>query len=280
MNTKLFLTLTALLGAIGTGSALAQTSAGSGAAGSAAGGTTAAPGSGASTTTGPTGLGHAGSAGGSDVGALPAPGTPNMSPSMPNRSVLETSPKTREQSQADGATQPSSIEAAPPRPGVSPLSGLPTASLPSVSAGTAPIGPQPAGSARSSTAAESSSRPRTTDTQPVADAAHPQVNFQTGMGVTTVVPTPPPAAHVEVAPPATPADADRVWVPGHYTWLNGQWTWNEGNWQRPPSPGARWVPGSYDSQSHRWTDGHWETTPSAVNRERAGDRERRRADER
>jgi hypothetical protein len=49
-----------------------------------------------------------------------------------------------------------------------------------------------------------------------------------------------------------------VWVDGHYSWLGGQWSWINGTWQRPPSEGATWIPGSYDAQTKRWTEGHWE----------------------
>jgi hypothetical protein len=152
------------------------------------------------------------------------------------------------------------------------MSGIRTSDLPAVSAGTAPMGAP----AETNGAVTAGMRAPTTSTQPIAGAAQPEANTQIGMGHTTVVPTPPPAAHVEVPSPTTTDAANQVWVPGHYSWLGGQWVWLEGGWQQPPTPNAVWVVGTYDSQNHRWTEGHWETTATATARERNNAPEPRR----
>ena len=87
-----------------------------------------------------------------------------------------------------------------------------------------------------------------------------QPNGTMGPGTAVYVPTPPPDGPAETAP--TPARGDQAWVPGHYSWnaAQGQWTRVNGSWQQPPSPGATWVPGTYDQGSHRWTEGYWNST--------------------
>lgn len=275
MDTKTFLIITALCSGAYINGLFAQTTA-SGSAGAASTGT------GTTSATGTT----TGSAGGSNVGALPAPGTPNMSSTMPSRSVLEaTDANLRGAAAAEANALPTGIGAAPSQPGVSPLSGLPISELPAVSRGTAPIGPHAAATSTTpqtpATSGEVTARRRAMPTQPIEGAAHPQANPQIGMGVTgpgmtMVVPTPPPSAQVEVATPAPSGEANHVWVPGHYSWVGGQWTWISGGWQRPPTPGAVWVPGAYDAQNHRWTEGRWETT-GAASRERDRQQQRDRS---
>jgi hypothetical protein len=66
--------------------------------------------------------------------------------------------------------------------------------------------------------------------------------------------------------PAPAGDTNQVWVAGHYTYVSGQWNWVSGSWQRPPNPGAAWVPGRYDAQTKRWTEGHWDTNANANSR--------------
>ena len=279
MNTKTFLILTALAGGTCAGGAFAQTATSGGAAPSAGAVTGGTVSTSASTSTN-----TATSPGGSNIGTLPRPGAPDMSSTMPARSVIDgtnTDATVRGTTPDQPTPQPSGIGATPPRAGVSPLSGLPTSEIPGVSRGTAPIGPHPATSATAAAsgaaAAEPNVRARATTTQPVAGAAHPNANPQIGMGVTTVVPTPPPSAQVEEAQPAPSGDMNQVWVPGHYSWVGGQWTWVGGGWQRPPTSGATWVPGSYDAQNHRWTEGHWTVTGSATAHERERQLQRERS---
>ena len=201
---------------------------------------------------------------GADVGALRPPGTPDMSSSMPSRSGLDRSSGTGPDAPAGGASLPRGISTTPPRAGVSPMSGIPVGDIPGFSRATEPIGPQP----ETGRTINAVGRPINSIPQPVAGAAQPDANAQIGLGHTTVVPTPPPAAHVEVPSPTTTDAANQVWVPGHYSWLGGEWVWMEGSWQRPPTPSAVWAAGTYDSQNQRWTEGHWETMTAA--RERNG----------
>jgi hypothetical protein len=54
-------------------------------------------------------------------------------------------------------------------------------------------------------------------------------------------------------------------VPGHPVW-NGHWTTTQGQWAVPPSPGAAWVDGAYDSTTRSWRSGHWSTNPPPATR--------------
>jgi len=192
-----------------------------------------------------------------------------MSPSMPSRSVLNTPnvPGAPGSATANGGTLPPGITVAPARPGVSPISGLPTSDIPSVSPGTAPIGPQNTTSAAANTQAIPGSSASTAvasrTTTSTAESTNPTtanasaITAQAGAGVTTVVPTPPPAANPEAIPTARADDSGRVWVPGHYSWSSAQWNWVNGTWQRPPHDNATWIPGQYDANSKQWTEGHW-----------------------
>jgi hypothetical protein len=188
---------------------------------------------------------------------------------MPSRSVLNTeSPPDTSGAGTHHSSLPAGLSVAPAQPGISPLSGLPISDIPAVSRGTTPLGPAskpadasaPASAVESSAPAAPSRAPNVVD--PTGIAAHPQTNPLIGMGTTTVVPTPPPAAHAEAVPAAPTNDLGQVWVAGHYSWVGGQWTWVDGTWQRPPNTDALWIPGNYDAQNKRWTEGHWDTTGS------------------
>ncbi len=52
---------------------------------------------------------------------------------------------------------------------------------------------------------------------------------------------PVPRAEVQIASPGV----DFVWIPGAWVWEGG-WVWRGGRWDRPPRPGAIWVPDRYE----------------------------------
>ena len=49
-----------------------------------------------------------------------------------------------------------------------------------------------------------------------------------------------------------------VWIPGTWVW-NDHWVWEKGRWERPPHPGAVWVPHHYEYRKgrHVFTHGGW-----------------------
>ena len=57
------------------------------------------------------------------------------------------------------------------------------------------------------------------------------------------VDTEPPPLQVETIPP-TPGPAF-VWIGGVWVWGGGGWHWQGGHYERPPHPGAVWVPHRY-----------------------------------
>jgi hypothetical protein len=67
----------------------------------------------------------------------------------------------------------------------------------------------------------------------------------------------PPAPLVDVVPPA-PA-IGFVWIEGAWAWNGGRWVWESGRWERPPYPGAVWVPHRYVYQNgkHVFIRGGW-----------------------
>jgi WXXGXW repeat (2 copies) len=81
-------------------------------------------------------------------------------------------------------------------------------------------------------------------------------------------PGPPPAAGevvVTEAPPAAVVEQVTVspgvgfiWIPGAWVW-EGRWVWARGHWDRPPRPGARWVPPHYVYRGgvHIFVRGGW-----------------------
>jgi len=66
----------------------------------------------------------------------------------------------------------------------------------------------------------------------------------------------PPAPIVEDVP-ATPG-IDFVWIGGAWAW-NGGWVWERGHWDRPPHPGAVWIPHRYvyHNGRHVFIRGGW-----------------------
>lgn len=177
-----------------------------------------------------------------------APGTPDMTPTTPSRSIIDTATPP---GAPDSPTRPArapSITAVPPQPGVSALSGIPVADIPVTSAGTAPIDSKGV-KAGEPTTAEKSADALPARTGPVPDGR------QTELGLTQIVPTPPPAPLPEAS--TTAPSPNHAWVPGHSRWSNNQWSWVNGTWQQPPAAGASWISGTYDATTHRWTAGHW-----------------------
>jgi hypothetical protein len=49
-----------------------------------------------------------------------------------------------------------------------------------------------------------------------------------------------------------------VWIGGAWAW-QGRWVWERGHWDRPPHPGAVWVPHRYvyHDGRHRFVRGGW-----------------------
>ncbi|HEY2404982.1 MAG TPA: YXWGXW repeat-containing protein [Polyangiaceae bacterium] len=71
-----------------------------------------------------------------------------------------------------------------------------------------------------------------------------------------VVNSAPPAARVEIAPPAP--GPGYAWIPGHWAW-RGSWVWVAGSWRPIPAGYHQWVRGQWLLQgtSFRWQPGHW-----------------------
>jgi hypothetical protein len=66
----------------------------------------------------------------------------------------------------------------------------------------------------------------------------------------------PPAPIVEEVTPAP--GVGFVWIGGAWAW-NGRWEWERGHWDRPPHPGAVWVPHRYvvHNGRHVFVRGGW-----------------------
>jgi hypothetical protein len=66
----------------------------------------------------------------------------------------------------------------------------------------------------------------------------------------------PPAAIVENVTPAP--GIGFVWIGGAWAW-HGRWAWESGHWDRPPHPGAVWVPHRYvvHNGRHVFIRGGW-----------------------
>jgi len=49
-----------------------------------------------------------------------------------------------------------------------------------------------------------------------------------------------------------------VWIEGAWAW-HGRWVWEAGHWDRPPHPGAVWVPHRYvvHNGRHIFIRGGW-----------------------
>ena len=78
------------------------------------------------------------------------------------------------------------------------------------------------------------------DTDPVVDTAPASPVFASNVEVE--VAGRPPAAVAENIPPS-PGN-DFVWIAGAWDW-RGRWVWVKGRWERPPHPGAVWIPNRY-----------------------------------
>ena len=81
-----------------------------------------------------------------------------------------------------------------------------------------------------------------------------------------LVPPPPDAVFVRVAPPAAIVEtrtaspgADFYWIDGYYRWDGGRHVWVGGHYERRPNRTAVWAPGAWHhhSKGWYWTDGHW-----------------------
>jgi hypothetical protein len=66
----------------------------------------------------------------------------------------------------------------------------------------------------------------------------------------------PPAPIVETVSPAP--GIGFVWIGGAWAW-HGRWVWEGGHWDRPPHPGAVWVPHRYAVHNgrHVFVQGGW-----------------------
>jgi hypothetical protein len=67
----------------------------------------------------------------------------------------------------------------------------------------------------------------------------------------------PPAPIVERRPP--PPDRGYVWIGGYHRWEGDHYVWTPGRWDRPPHPGAVWVPHRWVHRHGEWIliEGHW-----------------------
>jgi hypothetical protein len=61
--------------------------------------------------------------------------------------------------------------------------------------------------------------------------------------LTVHAPSPPPAPRAEPRPQPVP---ELVWAPGFWQWDGARWIWIAGAWQRPPAPGATWLPDRWE----------------------------------
>ncbi len=73
--------------------------------------------------------------------------------------------------------------------------------------------------------------------------------------VVVTAPPPPPIEESVVVSP----DPTFVWIGGTWVWGGRDWRWERGHWDRPPHPGARWVPHRYVNRGgrHVWVRGGW-----------------------
>ncbi|WP_414663581.1 hypothetical protein [Horticoccus sp. 23ND18S-11] len=175
---------------------------------------------------------------------------------------------------------PEGLTVQPPQPGISPVSGLPTAELPAISPGTQPLGPksQPATPAPGTpiigtpvmatpvtgTSVPDKTRPTLDATRTTATHLPPGAALPTEPRAPVSVPSAPPIAHPEMVPPSPINERGERWVGGHHSWSEGKWQWVEGGWQRPPAADAEWIAGHYDATAKRWTEGYWGTQAAAT----------------
>jgi len=80
--------------------------------------------------------------------------------------------------------------------------------------------------------------------------------FAGGVGVEIVVNGGPPSRIAETAAPCP--GVGFIWIGGAWAW-HDHWVWEKGHWDRPPHPGAVWVPHRYDVHNgqHVFVQGGW-----------------------
>jgi len=88
----------------------------------------------------------------------------------------------------------------------------------------------------------------------------------TGPDGTVAVSTQPGVVYADAAPPPIIDEPvpvmpgpDFVWVGGGWVWSGNRWAWEKGRWQRPPHPGAHWIPHhyAYVNGRHTFVRGRW-----------------------
>ncbi len=77
-------------------------------------------------------------------------------------------------------------------------------------------------------------------------------------GVVIVSGAPPPAPPYTEVIVASPGPGF-VWITGAWVWGGNRWVWEGGRWERPPRPGAVWVPHHYEFRDgrHVYVRGGW-----------------------
>jgi hypothetical protein len=82
------------------------------------------------------------------------------------------------------------------------------------------------------------------------------VTSPVGSGGEVEVAEPPPTLIMEKVPPSP--GPGYVWIGGAWDW-HGHWMWDRGHWDRPPHPGAVWVPHRYVERDgkHVFIHGEW-----------------------
>jgi len=86
-------------------------------------------------------------------------------------------------------------------------------------------------------------------------AARVVVAAPAGVVVAEAPPPAPPYADVVTVSPGP----DFVWIGGVWVWGGRGWVWEKGHWERPPHPGAVWVPHHYEFRDgrHVFVRGGW-----------------------
>ncbi len=84
--------------------------------------------------------------------------------------------------------------------------------------------------------------------------------------VACLVPPPPGAVYVRVAPPVPVVEVSGVapgpgfiWIRGYHRWNGSAYVWTPGRWERRPRAGAVWVDGRWrhNRSGYYWVEGHW-----------------------
>ena len=76
-----------------------------------------------------------------------------------------------------------------------------------------------------------------------------------GCTSTVYVPSPPPAARVEVK--SSRPGPNYVWIDGHWKWNGRRYAWVDGHWNKKKA--GHWVPGHWTKRPRGWVyvPGHW-----------------------